>query len=117
VLEETMADIMARRGQLAEARDHLTRASQIVTARFGENSAAHGAVLANWGTLEQRANHLGAAAGLYERSLAILRLAGPDVLLLRAAVMERYAMVLKAEHHKGEAKALLAQARSFRERN
>jgi hypothetical protein len=87
---------------------------QILSGTFGERSAMAGVALAGWGVIEQRSHNPERAVELFEKSLAALRANNtPELGRLKTYVLQRYAEVLKATHHKQEAKAVLAEARSF----
>jgi tetratricopeptide (TPR) repeat protein len=116
LLLELLGDTAALRNQMAVARDYFGRAQRIVEQKFGEDSPICGAVFANWGVAEQRSGDKNRAAAQYEKALTILRAGGRDVAALRMLVIERYAALLKSTHRRKEANALLAEAKSFRER-
>jgi tetratricopeptide (TPR) repeat protein len=113
-LLEMLAETLAQSRRLDLARNYFARAARIMAARFGEKSAAAAAVEASWGIVEQRFGDPGQAVALYEKALAALP-ADPDQEPLRLTLMERYAEVLKTTHRNQEARAVLAQVKSFRE--
>jgi tetratricopeptide (TPR) repeat protein len=114
VVLEMLGDTLARRDDMKSARSYLARAVRILSAKFGEHSGMAGASLASWGIIEQREHNPERAADLFEKSLAAFRAStSPEMANLRANVMQRYADVLKATHRKQEAKAVLAEAKSF----
>jgi hypothetical protein len=113
-----LGDTLARRSNMDLAREHLSRAVQILSGTFGGQSAMVGACLASWGIIEQRSHNPGRAVELFEKSLAAFRATNaPELGSLKTYVLQRYAEVLKATHHKQEAKAVLAEARSFQARS
>ncbi len=116
ILLELLGDTAALRNQMELARDYFGRALHLLEQKFGENSVVSGAVFANWGVAEQRSGDNVRAAAQYEKSLVILRGGGDDAAQLRMIVTERYAAVLKSTHHRKEAKALLAEVKSVREK-
>ena len=114
IVHQMLGDTLARRSEMELAREHLARAVQILSATFGEQSAMVGASLASWGIIEQRSHNLERAVELFEKSLAAFRASKSSELgNLKAYVLLRYADALKATHRKQEAKAVLAEARSF----
>jgi tetratricopeptide (TPR) repeat protein len=116
MLFEMLGDAEARLHRVDLARQYFDHAALIMCARFGEKSPILGAVFMNRGTIEQRSNHLAEAASAYQKALALLDAAGPETQTMRVLLMERYAQVLKATHRAPQAKALLAQVRSFRQK-
>ena len=115
VLLQLRADASARLRAMPRSTDDMDRAWRIIAGRFGEESAAAGTFLANRAVIEQRAGDASAAVADYERGLKILRGTRPPARSVVAAVMERYASVLRSLHRKSQAQALLAEARSLRE--
>ncbi|MCU1328088.1 MAG: protein of unknown function, TPR-like [Bryobacterales bacterium] len=113
-LLQMRADAASRQGAYDRARVDLDRAWVIVKDAFGADSAVGGAFLANRGIIEQRAGNMQAAAGSYEKAISILRGGGPEVAGMTTVLREKYAAVLKSLNRKNEAKAVLAEARSFR---
>jgi tetratricopeptide (TPR) repeat protein len=118
VIHQMLGDALARRSDMESAREHLSRAVQILSGTFGEQSAMVGVSLAGWGTIEQRSDNPERAVKLFERSLAAFRANNtPEMGRLKTYVLQHYAEVLKATHHKQEAKAVLAEAKSFQAPN
>ena len=108
---EMRAGILSRRGEVEPARDDLEHARSIMTSHFGPESAAVGAVVAEMGDVEQRANRPAVAAADYGFAMRVLRAAGVDSARIGAALVTPYAAALKAAHRGAEAKALLAGGR------
>jgi tetratricopeptide (TPR) repeat protein len=109
VLLEMLGDTVANRNQFALSRDYYQRARLIMAGRFGEQSPVAAAVEASWALVEQRLKHNAEAAADYEKALAILDAAGPEVEPIRLNVHLHYAEVCKALHRKNP-----ASAQSFR---
>jgi tetratricopeptide (TPR) repeat protein len=112
-LMEMLADVFSSRGQFELAGDYATRASQIMSSSFGENSMPVAAALTNRALIEERANQLDAAVRDYARATAISR-TFPDHRSIHIAMMQRYSALLKTMHRAGEAKAAAAEVQSFR---
>jgi len=110
VLYGMLGDTLARRGRIDDARAHFERARLIMAAKFGEDSPAAAAIRASWALSEQHASRYADAVGDYEKALAVLNNAGPDVEGLRRSVTLHYAETLKAVHRKQEAKAIMKSA-------
>lgn len=120
---ELQAAILVRRGETQEALDRLESARRIMTAHFGEESAALAGVFAAFGDVEEHANRPDAAAEQYSHALDLIRQAGSGAGLYANTLATRYAAVLKAAHRGAEAKAVLrsfqastARTQSFREK-
>jgi hypothetical protein len=116
---EMLADVYSARGEHGLARDYATRASEMMSGSFGENSMPVATALTNRAMVEQRASDLNAAAKDYERAISIVRV-HPEQSPLQATIEQRYAGLLKSMHRSREAKAMLdiqrgdPQVRSFR---
>jgi tetratricopeptide (TPR) repeat protein len=108
-LMEMLADVYSARGDFGLAREYATKAFQIMLGSFGENSMPVAAALTNRALVEERANNPEAAANDYARALDIAR-GHPESRFLRTALVQRYAMLLKAMHRSREAKALVSQS-------
>jgi tetratricopeptide (TPR) repeat protein len=114
IIHQMLGDALARRSDMEMAREHLSRAVQILSGTFGEQSAMVGVSLAGWAIIEQRSHNPQRAVELFEKSFAAFRASNSQELAsLKAYVLQRYADALKATHHKQEAKAVLAEAKSF----
>jgi tetratricopeptide (TPR) repeat protein len=109
---EMLADVYSARGEFSLAIDYSTRASEMMISSFGENSMPLATALTNRALVEERAGRLDDAALDYEHAIAIAR-AHPGHPAINAAMMERYAALLKNMHRGREARALAIEARSF----
>jgi len=107
-LMEMLSDVYSARGEFALAREYATRASEMMSGSFGENSMPVATALTNRALVEQRAGDRDAAAKDYERAIGIARI-HPDHRGIEALIVQRYAVLLKAMHRKREAKAMLSQ--------
>lgn len=114
VMLQLRADAAIRLGAFPRAKADMERAWSILRVRFGDESPVAGAFLANRGMLLERSGNNADAAADYERAAGILRNGGQETLQLRTILMEHYAVVLRALHRKDQAKAALAEAKSFR---
>jgi tetratricopeptide (TPR) repeat protein len=112
-LMEMLADVFSSRGQFELAENYATRASQIMSSSFGENSMPAAAALTNRALVEERASQLDAAVCDYARATAISR-TFPDHRSIHIAMMQRYSILLKTMHRAVEAKAAAAEVQSFR---
>jgi tetratricopeptide (TPR) repeat protein len=100
IVLEMLGEAAAQSGQFDEAHDYYLRARAIMAGRFGDPSPIAAAVDASWAMTEQRSKHNAEAAADYEKALAVLDAAGPEVETLRSAIHARYAQVCKALHRK-----------------
>ena len=107
ILLEFRAEMLSHRGEAQAARDDLARAQIIMSSRFGPGSPQVGGVLSVLGEVEQRAHQPAAAADEYGHAMKVFREAGTDCTRYMAAILTRYAAVLKEAHKPEEAKALL----------
>ena len=114
VMLQARASAAAHLGAMARARADLDRAGEILKARFGNTAPVLGAFFANRGMIEERGGNPADAAANYAKASGILRAAGDDALHLRTIVMEHYAGVLRTLHKRDQAKAALAEAKSFK---
>jgi tetratricopeptide (TPR) repeat protein len=114
VVLQMLGDTLARRNEMPLARSHLSRAVRILAATFGEQSSMVGASLASWAIIEQRSHNPERAVDLFAKSLAAFRDDNSQELrTLKAFVLQHYADTLKAAHRKQEARAVLAEAKSY----
>jgi tetratricopeptide (TPR) repeat protein len=111
-LLEFLADIYSARGEFTLARDYANRAADMLSGSFGGDSLPAAAALTNRALVEQRASDLDAAAKDYERAITIARV-HPENRSLAAAMIQRYAGLLKMMHRSREAKALDLEARFY----
>jgi tetratricopeptide (TPR) repeat protein len=114
VLYEMLGETVAARGQFEQARDYYSHARAIMAGHFGDRSAIAAAVDASWALVEQRSKHSAEAAADYEKALAVLDAAGPEVDPLRTTVHQHYQEVCKALHRKPSISSDSFKAQSFR---
>ena len=115
VMLQLRAGAAIRQGALPRAKADMERAWSILRVCFGDQSPVAGVFLANRGMIEQRSGNNADAAADFEQAVGILRAGGKETLQLRSILMEHYAAVLRALHRKDQAKAALAEAKSFRQ--
>jgi Tfp pilus assembly protein PilF len=104
---EMLSDVISARGEFTLGREYATRAAEMMTASFGETSMPVACALANRALIEHRAGNTDAASKDYQQAIRISQ-THPEHQDLAAALVRRYADLLKTMHRGREAKALLA---------
>lgn len=112
VVMERLAETWSLEGDFDKARDWSRQSLEIMQGKFGERSLAAGSAMVGAGLIEQRANHLDAAADMYGRALDIFRASSTDQDAIKE-VGELYAGVLSRMHKGREAKQVMGQIQAF----
>jgi tetratricopeptide (TPR) repeat protein len=102
-----LAELWSSQGDYEKARAWSQRTVDVMVGKFGQESEASASAMVNAALIEQRANHLETAAGMYSRALEIYRAKNGDDISARE-VAQMYAGVLSQQHKGREAKQIMA---------
>ena len=107
-----LAEAWSWDGDTKGARDYSRQVTSIMESHFNGHSPAVASALVNEAVVEQRANCLEVAAGLYARAFGIVKSTRPSS-PVSDTVARLYAGVLSQLHRDREAKQILAEASAF----
>jgi hypothetical protein len=108
-----LAELWSWNGDTERARAYSRQVTSIMASHFAAESPALASALVSEAIVEQRANRLEDAAGLYAKAFNIVQATRPSSSLSQA-VARLYAGVLSQLHRGREAKQIVAEASVFR---
>lgn len=107
-----LAEVWSLAGDFNKAESWSRQSVDVMKSLFGEKSLPAGSAIVNAALIEERANHLNAAADMYSNALNIFRDGTANPASVKV-VGELYARVLSEMHKGKEAKQVMAQIQAF----